>query len=72
MLFAELRFFFELEFSHLGWFEQRDDQTETGCLPRDDLGPKILTAPRTRHECESMRLDPRYPVQRRLKHSEGI
>ncbi len=72
MLFAELRFFLELELAHLGRFEQRYDQAYTGRLPRDDLSSKIFASAGTRHEGEPMWLNARYPVQRRLKHSEGI
>ncbi len=72
MLFAELRLASEFELVHLGWLEQRNDQTDTGCLPRDDLGPEILAAAWASHECEPMWLDTRHPVQRRPKHNSGI
>jgi hypothetical protein len=72
MLFAQLRLILEFELSDFSRLEQRYNDPNPSCLPRDNLRAEILATARACRECKPMRLYAEYPVQRRLKHDEGI
>ncbi len=71
-LLAKRSLLFELELAHFRRLQQRDNEANASSLPCGNLGAKILAATGTRRESKAVRLDASYPVERRLKHSEGI
>jgi hypothetical protein len=69
---AERSLLLELKLADFRCLQQRDDDANACGLPGGDVGAKVLAATRARRESEPVRLDAGYPVERCLKHSEGI